>query len=88
MAPECPFECGGGGGAIAIWAMPKCNFVGASLLAKHTTHCNYFNMSPTTTTAPLLTLNNEHPSLKVSSACSDEALIQMTMVVSCIPMRV
>ena len=27
-APECPFECGGvgwggGGGVIAIWAMPK-----------------------------------------------------------------
>ena len=24
----------GGGGAIAIWAMPKCNFVGASLSHK------------------------------------------------------
>ena len=23
-APECPVECGGRGGPIAIWAMPKC----------------------------------------------------------------
>ena len=32
-APECPFECGRGG-AIAIWAVPKClrvNLFGASL---------------------------------------------------------
>ena len=33
-AAECPFECGEGGGAIAIWAMPKYQsliFKGASL---------------------------------------------------------